>query len=225
MKHESDFDITQYEEFYADHHFQPVSDEAAKNAHRFIPRVNWALDVAKEIKPKKILDLGCLDGFALLTLVEHVPGVEYAKGVDLSKIGIDIAQKRAVKVEGTAVDFEQSTIEDYLESCKLKFDLIMLFEVIEHVKSPRLLLKLIDKVKAPNGTVLISTPDFEAPTFGKDDEQNKCHIRLYTTADEDYEAQNKYGTLRKATSMTKAIGKDRIVDMGVYSELINCRYQ
>ena len=145
--------------------------------------------------------------------------------MDLSELGINIAQKRAMEVEGTIVDFEQNTIEDYLERCKEKFDLIMLFEVIEHVKSPRRLLQLIDKVKADNGTVLVSTPDFEAPTFGKDDEQNKCHIRLYTTADEDYEAENKYGNVRQATSITKEIGKDRIIDIGVYSELINCRYQ
>lgn len=224
MRNEQDFKIEEYEDFYSDHSFMPLLDEDAFNAHRFIPRVNWALDVARELKPKKILDLGCLDGFALLTLVKHAPGVEFAKGVDLSIKGIKIAQKRAMKLE-TGIDFEQSTIEDYLETCKLKFDLILLFEVIEHVKSPRRLLKLIDKVKAPGGTVLVSTPDFEAPTFGKDDEQNKCHIRLYTTADEDYEARNKYGTLRHATSISREIGKDRIVDMGVYSELINCRYQ
>ena len=111
MKREKDFDITQYEDFYADHHFVPVSDDSAKNAHRFLPRVNWALDVAKELQPKKILDLGCLDGFALLTLVEHVPSVQYAKGVDLSELGINIAQKRAMEVEGTIVDFEQNTID------------------------------------------------------------------------------------------------------------------
>lgn len=43
--------------------------------------------------------------------------------------------------------------------------------------------------------------------------------------DEDYEAVNKYGNTRKATSITKEIGKDRIKEMGVYSELINVEYQ
>jgi 2-polyprenyl-3-methyl-5-hydroxy-6-metoxy-1,4-benzoquinol methylase len=100
-----------------------------------------------------------------------------------------------------------------------------MFEVIEHVKNPRVVLEMIDKVKTKGGTVLISTPDFEAPTYGKDDEQNKCHIRLYTTAAEDYEAVNKYGNTRKATSLSKAIGEERIVDMGVYSELINVQYE
>lgn len=219
--HEKDFKVEEYDDFYADHYFQPL--QKPFDAHRFLPRVAWALDVAEEFKPKKILDLGCLDGFASLTIAKHCPSVEFVKGVDLSKDGIEIATKNAKELD-VATDYEQGTIEDYLEKTKTKFDLIMLFEVIEHVKSPRALLKLIDRVKAPNAQILISTPDFEAPTFGKDDEQNKCHIRLYTTADEDYEAINKYGTLRKATSMPKQIGKDRIKDIGVYSELINCRY-
>ena len=224
-RHESDFKIDEYEEFYEDHMFQPLKDDVASDAHRFLPRVNWALDVAKEIKPKRILDLGCLDGYALLTLCKHAGSVEYAKGVDLSKDGINIARKRAEDVERIAIDFEQNTIENFLENTKMKFDLIMLFEVIEHVKNPRVLLKLIDRVKAKDGQVLISTPDFEAPTYGKDDEKNKCHIRLYSLADEDYTAKNKYGNLRIATSMSKQVGKDRIIDMGVYSELINCRYK
>jgi len=141
-RHETTFKIEEYDEFYEDHMFQPLTDEDAINAHRKLPRVNWALDVAKEIQPKKILDLGCLDGYALLTLCKHVGSVEYAKGVDLSKDGIKIAQKRAESFETPAIDFEQNTIENFLENTKQKFDLIMLFEVIEHVKNPRILISV-----------------------------------------------------------------------------------
>jgi 2-polyprenyl-3-methyl-5-hydroxy-6-metoxy-1,4-benzoquinol methylase len=220
---EKDFTIEKYEEFYADHHFSPLPEDSALNAHRFIPRVNWALDIAKELQPKRILDLGCLDGFTLLTLTNHVKSIEQAVGVDLSQEGVSLAKQRA-KAHNLPCIFFQDSIEAFLEDCTKQFDLITMFEVIEHVKSPRVVLKLIDKVKAPNGTVLVSTPDFEAPTFGKDDEQNKCHIRLYTTADEDYEAENRYGNIRKATSITKEVGKERVKEMGVYSELINVRY-
>ena len=68
--------------------------------------------------------------------------------------------------------------------------MVTCFEVIEHVKDPKRYLKLIDQVLSPLcRSVLISTPDFESPIYGKDDEQNKCHIRLYTTADKDYSAK------------------------------------
>jgi len=110
--------------------------------------------------------------------------------------------------------------------------MIVCFEVIEHVLDPELLIKLIDKVKSEDGQVLISTPAFESPTFGKNDVANKCHIRLYTMADEDYEEmtdkpdpQTGKTYMRTATSMPKQVGKDRIIEMGVYSELINVRYK
>ena len=218
---EKEFNMDNYEGFYEHHYFAAFSDEHALNAHRFLPRVAWALDVAKEVKPKRILDLGCLEGYAILTVATKLDNVELAVGVDLSQEGIDLAKARAPKY----AKFYQQDIEGFLEQCKDKFDLIMAFEVMEHVKDPELVFKLIDGVLAPGGTVLISTPDFEDPVYGKDDEENKCHIRLYTVANEDYQGTNKYGTVRTASSLSKQIGKDRIKEMKVVSHLINCRYQ
>lgn len=217
--HEEDFNVDNYDEFYSDHYFEPVSDEQAVNAHRIFPRVAWALDIAKEIKPKRVLDLGCLEGYAVLTLAKHVPEIEVGIGVDLSADGIRAAQKR-----NTALRFYKKSIEEYLENTTAKFDLVMAFEVMEHVKDPELVWRLIDKVLAPGGTVLISTPAFESPTFGKDDEKNKCHIRLYTLKDEDYQEKNKYGTLRTATSLPKQLKGHNIVSAEIFSELIHLRY-
>jgi hypothetical protein len=103
--------------------------------------------------------------------------------------------------------------------------MVTYLELLEHVKDPKASAELMDKVLAPGGNVLISTPAFESPFYGKDDEKNKCHIRLYTMKDADYEEANKYGNVRKATSITKEIGKQRIKEMEVMSELINLRYQ
>lgn len=222
--HESAFPDMPYEQFYSDHFFQPVSDDDAINAHRILPRVAWALDIAREIKPKKVLDLGCLEGYAVLTIAKHVDSVESGVGVDLSEDGIALACARGNKLSKPCV-FLQDSIEHYMEETTAKFDLIMAFEVMEHVKDPELVFRLIDKVLAPGGTVLISTPAFESPTYGKDDEQNKCHVRLYTMKDEDYEEVNKYGNLRKATSLSKQVGKSRIINMEVFSELIHLRYK
>lgn len=227
-KDDTQFKVEDYEEFYSHHLFRPVKDEVAFSAHRVFPRIQWALDVAKDIKAKRVLDLGCLEGYTALTLLTHCPSVEYVEGVDLSQEGIDLANQR-VKDKGIKnAKFVQGTVEDWLKWCvknDIHFDLICNFELMEHVKDPELVIELMNKVKTPEGSVIISTPDFEAPTFGKNDEKNKCHIRLYTLADEDYEAVNKYGNTRKATSLSKQIGKERIVSMEVYSELINCQYK
>lgn len=223
-QHEKDFKVENYDEFYEHHQFTPIPEQYCTNLQKFIPRAAWAVDVAKEIEPANVLDLGCLDGSLVLSLLNNVPRITHGVGVDLSQEGTDLGNERAKKFKLDA-KFFKSDIESWMENCDVVFEMITCFEVMEHVKDPELVIKLIDKVLAPGGTVLISTPDFEAPTFGKDDEQNKCHIRLYTLADEDYTGVNKYGTTRKATSLSKQLKGYKIVSMGTYSELINCRYE
>ena len=222
---EKDFELEKYEEFYEHHHFVETSEENAVNVHELVPRFGWGYDMVEQHKPKTLLDLGTLDGSFPLTIAQHF-GIPTA-GVDLTKDGISLAQKRARALELPSV-FAQGTIEDVLTGLAQegkKFDMITCFEVIEHVKEPQKLLSLIDAVLAEDGNVLISTPDFESPLYGKDDEKNKCHIRLYTTSDKDYDAVNKFGYSRTSTSITREIGMDRIKDIGVYSHLINVRYQ
>jgi 2-polyprenyl-3-methyl-5-hydroxy-6-metoxy-1,4-benzoquinol methylase len=230
IKHEKDFSMENYDGFYEDHFFQPLPDDRALNANRILPRVDWAVDVASLRNPKSVLDLGCLEGFAGLTVANLTPSVRRLVGVDLSKEGIDIANSRKNLVKANA-EFIQGTIEEFLATTKEKFDMIMLFEVIEHVKDPKELLDLIDGVKTKDGIVLISTPDFKAPTYGKNDVKNKCHIRLFTTRSKDFdemtdvpdpETGERY--MRTATSLPKLIGKKRIISIGTYSELINCAY-
>lgn len=236
---EADFKVENYEEFYSHHKFVPISDKDFFNVHEIIPRMGWAFDKVEELKPRNLLDLGCLDGSFALTISKHF-GIPVT-GVDLTEDGILIAQGRS-KEHNIPGFFFQSTVEDYLEMYATllerseadhpdrgpdprRYDMITWFELIEHVKDPQKVIALIDRVKSPNATILTSTPAFESPIYGKDDEKNKCHIRLYTTKEEDYEEENKYGNVRKATSIVKEIGKERIREIGVYSELINVAYQ
>lgn len=222
---EFDEEKVPYEEFYSHHQFKETSDDDAENVHEIVPRFGWGYDMVEQLRPRNLLDLGTLDGSFPITIAKHfdIPTV----GVDLTRDGIQLAQERATRLK-LPVKFYNDSIEYALGRLIQKnklFDMITCFEVIEHVKDPALLIKLIDGVLAPGGSVLFSTPDFESPMYGKDDEENKCHVRLYTTSPEDYEAVNKHGNVRKATSIVKEIGPDRIREIGVYSHLINVRYQ
>ena len=222
---EKDFSLENYEGFYEHHFFEPINEKHAFDIHEFIPRFGWAFDQVEELAPKTLLDLGCLDGSFGLTVAKHLN--VNVTGVDLTVDGVEIATERADR-NNLPAKFYQGTIEDFLVQLAKegkKFDIVTLFEVIEHVKDVQQVLKLIDGVLAPGGSVLVSTPDFEGPTYGLDDEQNKCHIRLYTIADEDYSRENKYGHVRKATSMSKEVGKDRIQEMVIHNQLINVRYE
>lgn len=219
------FDLENYEEFYSHHQFQPIAEEDFKDVHELIPRFGWAFDKIDELKPRNLLDLGCLDGSFALTIAHHFETP--VTGVDLTVDGITIANDRA-KANNLNGTFYQGAVEDWLENFAEEgktFDLITFFEIIEHVEDVQKVLMLIDRVLAPGGSVLVSTPAFESPLFGKDDEQNKCHIRLYTMEDQDRDEVNKYGHMRHATSITREIGKDRIIEMGCYSHLINVHYK
>lgn len=229
--HEKDFTVENYEDFYEDHFFQPFSDDDAINAQRVIPRIGWGLDIAKEIDAKQILDLGCLDGTNLLTLLNNLPTGAQGTGVDLSKDGTEIGTKRA-SLHGLPATFIQGTIEQHLlETESDKYDLICIYEVMEHVKDPVGVLAAIHRVLKPGGTLLVSTPDFEAPTFGKTDTVNKCHIRLYTTADADYKStftgvhdiDRGQQVTRTATSLPAQLKDYTLVSMDVFSELIHAR--
>jgi 2-polyprenyl-3-methyl-5-hydroxy-6-metoxy-1,4-benzoquinol methylase len=222
------FTPEKYEEFYEHHYFQPIPEDAAFDVHEVIPRFGWAFDKIEEIHDDKkdisVLDLGCLDGSFALTIAKHF-GIK-TTGVDLTQEGIDLAIERSNKANLPAVFF-QGTIEDFLAKAAkdgAKYDVITWFEIIEHVKDVQLCIDLIDKVLAPGGVVLCSTPAFEAPNYGMDDEDNKCHVRLFTEQPKDYWAVNKYGTKRMATSFPQLLG-DRIKEMGTYSELINVLYK
>lgn len=223
--HETRFNPDNYEAFYEHHHFDPIPEALATDAHEVLPRFGWAFDKIEEFSSRTVLDLGCLDGSFVLTIARHLGCT--VTGIDLTKDGIALAKQRAEKF-GVEAEFHQGFAEDWLERFTAegrKFDVVTFFEVIEHVEDVPRLLRLIDGVLAPGGDVLVSTPAFEDPQFGKDDEANKCHIRLYTTADDDREEYNRYGNLRKATSLTKEIGIERIKEMGVYSHLINAHYK
>lgn len=222
---EKEFDKHDFKEFYENHYFQPIPENIATDAHEVIPRFGWAFDEVEKLAPKTLLDLGCLDGSFALTVARHLGCT--VTGVDLTKDGTSLAEERANKF-GLPATFHQGKVEDWLKTFAKQgkqYDVVTWFELIEHVEDVQLVIELIDRVLAPGGSVLVSTPSYESPIYGADDEVNKCHIRLYTTEKESYERKNKFGTLRKATSIYEEIGEDRIKDINIHNELINLRYQ
>lgn len=166
-----------YEAFYVGHKFEPFPEGLALKADEVVPRVAWALDVAKEIEAKYVLDLCCLDGFASLTLADKL--ATSVIGVDLSKPGIDLANKRAEKAQVDAV-YLQAPVENIDITGRPKFDLVLLFEAIEHFTNPDVVMDTIKANLRHGGTLLVSTPDAQGH-FGIRNVEDICHLRVYTT--------------------------------------------
>jgi len=102
--------------------------------------------IPKSIKNGRYLDIGCSDGFTL--------GV--AKEYGLNAYGVETAKKPGNIAKQNGFDVHIGS----LESAKFNdnsFDVISLFEVIEHIPNPNPILKEIFRILDSNGILIIST--------------------------------------------------------------------
>jgi 2-polyprenyl-3-methyl-5-hydroxy-6-metoxy-1,4-benzoquinol methylase len=104
-------------------------------------------------KNAKILDIGCGFGY-FLKLCEQYGYETY--GVDISKYAIEQA-KLNTKSKLSVCDIEKHTF-----SSKDFFDVITMFDVIEHFKSPYRVLKEIFELLTPKGLGFITTPNINS---------------------------------------------------------------
>ncbi len=109
----------------------------------------WEFDRAVELvkiwRPKSILEIGCGSGEFLQKIRS---GVEYSFGIDINDVALAKARAKGLEVSSTDVSRLDRT-----------FDMIVLFEVLEHLRAPGELLKAIDKKLNPNGVLVIAVPN------------------------------------------------------------------
>lgn len=102
----------------------------------------------------RVLDVGCGTGEKLVRRVG--PHAASWWGVDQPS-AIALARRHASEDHWIAGDLTVDATWERLES--LEPDLVVCVDVVEHVADPVLLLKRLADVPAPNGRVLLSTPD------------------------------------------------------------------
>ena len=98
---------------------------------------------------REVLDVGC--GLGQFIEVANRCGWK-AEGLELSRGAVDFARRQGLAVRD--LDFLSGEIEPN------SFDLVTLFEVIEHVPSPAKFLKRAGEVVRPGGLVYLTTPNF-----------------------------------------------------------------
>jgi SAM-dependent methyltransferase len=101
------------------------------------PRAGW-----------RLLDVGCAQGE--LAEVGVSLGLEVT-GVDLNAAAIDTARTRVPSAEFICGELDPSVVGT-------GWDVITMFDFIEHVRSPVTTLAMASRILAPSGMVLISTP-------------------------------------------------------------------
>lgn len=109
-------------------------------------------------KGDKLLEIGCGAGQFIATCSEQYNWY----GVDVSPAGIELARKRMP--EFATERLTASRIEEFEPSIEnSKFDGVLIFDTIEHVYDPKVVLEKAAEWLKPGGHLILSTPDIGAP--------------------------------------------------------------
>lgn len=100
---------------------------------------------------RRILDVGCGDGRFLGVLEKYGPSEWEVLGIDIDEGAINRARQKGLKAYRTR-------LEDFDPGAE-KFDMVVLFQVIEHVSEPREMCAKIRELLKPGGVFVIETPD------------------------------------------------------------------
>lgn len=103
-----------------------------------------------DLTEKHLLDVGCGNGYFLSVAMEkcrHCYGAEYS-----DKLRAFTERKTGLVVFSQNLD----------ELPKKDFDIITLFDIIEHVPDPIAFMQSVDRLMNPGGYILIFTPNFDS---------------------------------------------------------------
>ena len=123
--------------------------------HRINPiRVKYILKIFnKSLRKKNVLDIGCGGGLISEALADNKANVI---GIDENNQNLKEAKVHA-KISKLKVNYVHSTFNNFYKKNKIKFDLIICLEFIEHVENFEETLKKITELIKPNGMLILST--------------------------------------------------------------------
>lgn len=112
-------------------------------------------------KSARILDIGCGNGSIVWWLQQA--GYDNAFGIDVSKEQIEVGRGLGVK------NILQADLNEYLETNKNAYDMIIARDVIEHFSKEaimQILSECYNSIKT-NGRLMLQVPNAESPFFGR----------------------------------------------------------
>lgn len=113
--------------------------------------------VLKEVgKNKRVLDVGCSEGFLGEELIKKGNKVY---GIDIVEKNLSVAKKKGLIVKKVDIDTQDLPFEDGF------FDAIVLADFIEHVFDTDEVLRRCAKVLKKNGKIILTTPNIAS--FGR----------------------------------------------------------
>lgn len=123
-----------------------------------------------------VLDLGCGSGYGAARIGEEAKRVE---GVDVDAEAVAFAQRRYSREN---VSFSQIKAGESLPFSDASFDVVLSFQVIEHVWDDGNYLKEAHRVLRPGGVMVVVTPDRALRLLPGQRPWNRWHVREYSGA-------------------------------------------
>lgn len=129
--------------------FDPTAMEGQLLEAEHLARYRWAAALAEG---KRVLDAGCGTGYG----AELLAGAEAAEvvAIDVDREVIEAAQRDG----SSAVTFAAADLRE-LPAGLGKFDVVVCFEVLEHIDEPEAALDRLAAVVAPDGLLVVSSPN------------------------------------------------------------------
>jgi len=130
-----------------DVHYEAYIDSAV--LEQFFQRYSRYLPHLRDLAGEKLLDIGCGLGTFLQFAKAH--GFQVA-GLESDPKAAEIARKK-VDCEVVTATIETSSFQD------ASFDIIVMWDVIEHLVDPRAAIERVAKMLRPGGKLVIETPN------------------------------------------------------------------
>jgi ubiquinone/menaquinone biosynthesis C-methylase UbiE len=114
--------------------------------------------LAKQLSPRQVLDMGCGSGESILELVPHV---DYAVGVDVSSRMLEVAREKAAERDIRNVEFVYGSFLDaryrIVVDRELRLDCIIATYSLHHLRGPeqQSALRSICEALEPNGSLIL----------------------------------------------------------------------
>jgi 2-polyprenyl-3-methyl-5-hydroxy-6-metoxy-1,4-benzoquinol methylase len=130
----------------------------AKNTHAPTIRESYLRTAKSQVRliqkyahGTNLLDIGCAQGFFLFSASKAGYNI---KGIEISRDAAEYARREF------GLDVEAKPFEE-LQFPENHFDVVTLWQVLEHVPYPLIVLKEVHRILKPEGLLVVSTPNIE----------------------------------------------------------------
>ncbi len=145
-----------FEESYFEGYYSGIGDFSSDRDREL---TNWFQGMFEYInkfyplkrgRGKKLIEFGCATGAAANLLADYGFNVY---STDVSRYAVDMAKKNYPDIKFSVQDMQKLFTRDR------DFDIVVAFDVIEHLKDPKIALMNAYKILKPGGSIILTTPN------------------------------------------------------------------